>query len=115
MTRYLVLAVALAACGSSKSAAPTKEPTPPGDPCVASGGSCVGVGECGPSVGHLGDASCGNPSLACCITPVDSCGGAETFACCTESAEFRPTCRAGALVCPEGQTKSSGAHCPGVQ
>ena len=126
--------LAIAACGANQKPAPAGHdeavqaqtgaadsggtPTagataiPPGDACTAAGGSCVGVGACGESVGHLGSPSCGAPYLACCFAPATSCGGAEDFACCDTTAEFRPTCSDGKLRCSEGQTRSAGPHCP---
>lgn len=123
---FAVIVLALSACGSSTPVTPKNHVSPShgsgsdavqaeaGAACTASGGSCVGVGDCGPTVGHLGAATCGAAHLACCITPAGSCGGTEDFACCASSAEFRPVCRDGALVCAEGQTRSTGAHCPGM-
>jgi hypothetical protein len=77
--------------------------------CISAGGSCIGVSECSPDKGHLGAYSCGSASasIACCFTPATSCGGDETFRCCAGTAVFRPSCKDGALVCLEGQTKCS--------
>ena len=67
--------------------------------CAAAGGSCVGVGACGPGVGFIGSAACAGGSSVCCMS---SCGGPEDFSCCTGSATFRPSCVSGALECTVG-------------
>lgn len=122
----VVTILMLFACGSSQPVAGTNPPPPStaepspqaapisedetgsepsGDACAAAGGHCVAVSACAPAAGHLMEVSCNAAHLACCITPADSCGGPEDFACCRDGAEFRPTCRAGKLECASGMTR----------
>jgi len=109
---FLRLAVAAlvlgVACGGATTPPNTPQVDGPSDAavtCAAAGGTCTGVGSCGAGQGHLGDpkyTGCGGASMVCCFTPGTSCGGAETFLCCSATAQFRPTCTDGKLACGAG-------------
>ena len=112
--KRLALLFLLVACSSNKPADTTPEsPKVGGMPadgddaeCLAAGGACKGIGDCGPGAGHMATPTCGATHLVCCV-PEGSCGGAEDFSCCAGDTRFRPACSNGALVCADGQEKCS--------
>lgn len=77
-------------------------PQPAATTCADQGGLCVPIPDCSAGLGYVSikDADCGGRANTACCLPRETCGGAPTFQCCSQSFILdEPRCDNGTIVC----------------